>query len=220
MKVHIIGAFFNQTMEFSKHPVATARAQHSLSSGGGEKRECATHPQCVYILGSFFLQDFLVRFSQVRFSQARFSQVRSSQLQLRQVGLGQVRLDQVQLQYKLDILFLPEEERRGSALPIHSVFTFWVHFFCRIFWLGLVRLGLVRLGLVRLGPVSFSYVRLGQVRLGQIRYSFSISQIFSFFGRRREERVRYPSTVCLHFWFVFSFQYLGIQQSSGKKFDL
>ena len=129
MKVHTIGAFFNQTMEFSKHPVATARAQHSLSSGGGEKRECATNPQCVYILGSFFLQDFLVRFSQVRFSQARFSQVRSSQLQLRQVGLGQVRLDQVQLQYKLDILFLPEEERRECVYIFGSFFLFSIQEF-------------------------------------------------------------------------------------------
>lgn len=43
--------FFNQTIKFSKHPVATARAWHSLSSGGGEKRESAIHPQCVSFFG-------------------------------------------------------------------------------------------------------------------------------------------------------------------------
>ena len=117
MKVHIIGAFFNQTMEFSKHPVATARAQHSLSSGGGEKRECATHPQRVCILGSLILQDFLVRFSQVRFSQARFSQVRSSQLQLRQVWLGQVRLGIALVQVRYSLSSGGGEKRECATHP-------------------------------------------------------------------------------------------------------
>ena len=48
--------FFNQTIEFSKHPVATARAWHSLSSGGGEKRECypvPIHPVFTFLVHFF-----------------------------------------------------------------------------------------------------------------------------------------------------------------------
>ena len=56
--------FFNQTIKFSKHPVATARAWHSLSSGGGEKRERALSIHSVFpFLVNFFCRIFFPNFS-------------------------------------------------------------------------------------------------------------------------------------------------------------